>query len=290
VDQPWRFYDASHVFQSPFNPWFPMFPPTSIQIGGLSTGYNFIGVKLGDIDNSYDLGTLPLPAPLIDLYAMDEILNNGESYTISLLSDKTLALQGLQLEIDASSSKLQFNNFTSEVLPGFQMSEHVSFEGDKIVIRYVVPLEVMQTGALRIDPGEPILDFNITATANGILSDELFLSNAVDQYMKVSSVSDRIRVRLTWDNEIASRIRDLALHGVSIFPVPAQDMISISTGSDVQQLTYDILDLSGRTVQNGTLNSGTKTIMLSSLQEGMYVLRLIHEDGRRTAQKLLIQR
>jgi len=53
----WRFIDASFVFPNPSNPWETSFPE-SIQINSLNQaggGKDFIGVKIGDLNNSANL-------------------------------------------------------------------------------------------------------------------------------------------------------------------------------------------------------------------------------------------
>jgi hypothetical protein len=231
------------------------------------------------------------PSTTLDFFMQDEILNNGESYDLAMTTDKTLALQGLQLEIDDSGTKLQFDAITSNVLPGFDMETNVNFEGDKIVIRYVVPIEVMEAGTLRIDAGEPILQFHITSLANGILSDELHLLSNAEQYMKVRTVNERVGIRLFWEEEISSRVKDLQLKGISVYPNPAFDKVLIAGDENLGMLSYTVSDISGRVLASGQTDAQTRdAIDLSAFSEGMYVLSLRTSDGRRTAQKLIIQR
>jgi hypothetical protein len=286
-DEVWRFHDARYIPDTIFWP-FPDPPSDTIEVGLLNRQYNFLGVKLGDLDNSYQLNDLQ-PTTTIEFFAQDEILNNGESYAVTMQSDKTLAIQGLKLELDANSDKVYFSSIVSTSLPGFDVSKHVKVEGNQIRIQYIAPIELMQTGAIRIEPGEPILEFHLSATGNGILSQELKLADEEDQYMKMSSAPDRIGIRLIWEDQIISRIKNATLEGVHIFPIPAHDFLNIRMDQHRDPLSYYISGLDGRHLRSGSIEEGAR-IDISEFMNGLYILTLVYADGRSITKKISIQR
>ena len=65
--------------------------------------------------------------------------------------------------------------------------------------------------------------------------------------------------------------------GLSIYPNPATDILTISMGNDIKSLEeYDLIDLQGRIVLSGVLERNTTNIDISSLTNGIY---LLHLDG-----------
>ncbi len=64
---------------------------------------------------------------------------------------------------------------------------------------------------------------------------------------------------------------------VQLYPNPAKDVLNIE---GLQQSTiWNLISLTGATVANGYLTSGEKTIKLSSVPDGLYILNLQSGDG-----------
>ncbi len=62
---------------------------------------------------------------------------------------------------------------------------------------------------------------------------------------------------------------------LSIFPNPATDILNIQTTDTKENLTYTIMDMTGRSALSGSLNG---TIQINDLTPGYYVIR-IHQNG-----------
>jgi hypothetical protein len=76
-----------------------------------------------------------------------------------------------------------------------------------------------------------------------------------------------------------------------VYPNPAFDKVLIAGDENLGMLSYTVSDISGRVLASGQTDAQTRdAIDLSAFSEGMYVLSLRTSDGRRTAQKLIIQR
>lgn len=70
----------------------------------------------------------------------------------------------------------------------------------------------------------------------------------------------------------------IALGQNVVYPNPANDVLRVRTGGDVY--TFDILDLSGRTVASHSLTYDGQGVDVSGLTSGLYVYRMISTDGR----------
>lgn len=70
----------------------------------------------------------------------------------------------------------------------------------------------------------------------------------------------------------------IALGQNVVYPNPANDVLRVRTGGDVY--TFDILDLSGRTVATHALTYDGQGVDVSGLSSGLYVYRMISAEGR----------
>ena len=62
---------------------------------------------------------------------------------------------------------------------------------------------------------------------------------------------------------------------ISVFPNPTENFITLEVNNSMD---FSLVDLNGRTIQNGVINNNTN-IDLSSLNSGSYILRLSNENG-----------
>ncbi len=76
----------------------------------------------------------------------------------------------------------------------------------------------------------------------------------------------------------------------SIFPNPTQDNITIKLGQTGQNVNVDIFDLQGRVIQKEVINKSQDQIQLSlsSLQSGIYFVRLVSKNGN-AVKRIIVQ-
>jgi len=83
---------------------------------------------------------------------------------------------------------------------------------------------------------------------------------------------NEIRI-LTITNEAITAIEPRAVQStVQLFPVPSTDYVNIALPADVNQASYVIHDMAGRTVQEGVINAEKTAI--SGLSSGMYSIQI----------------
>lgn len=82
-------------------------------------------------------------------------------------------------------------------------------------------------------------------------------------------------------------IRENTLKGVSIYPNPARDRISIFTGSNAVK-HIDIYSLTGSLVLSLDSREMTEVIDMSGLPSGVYLITLV-QDGERITRKLILE-
>jgi hypothetical protein len=78
-------------------------------------------------------------------------------------------------------------------------------------------------------------------------------------------------------------VEDLVAEGISLYPNPARDEISISISDEVAKGRYEIFSIHGTKVLTGDLNSLDNTVNISDLNTGMYLIRITVNDRSYTS-------
>ncbi len=65
--------------------------------------------------------------------------------------------------------------------------------------------------------------------------------------------------------------------GIAVYPNPFSDIITVSGLKDRDNLA--LVDLTGRTIYNWTSSSETQTFAIGDLAAGIYLLKIMNEDG-----------
>jgi len=78
--------------------------------------------------------------------------------------------------------------------------------------------------------------------------------------------------------------------GISIYPNPASDLLTISNSQNIQNATISIINSNGKTVMSSANRSGRKlNVDISSLSPGSYFVQLLN-DGKVSTLKFVKQR
>ena len=72
-----------------------------------------------------------------------------------------------------------------------------------------------------------------------------------------------------------------------VYPNPTRNNITVTTTLLQDALTYSIIDLSGRVVQNGTLVKAQTSIDLTAVAQGVYVFSITQHDGAVLTKKFI---
>ncbi|MBL4586455.1 MAG: T9SS type A sorting domain-containing protein, partial [Flavobacteriales bacterium] len=69
----------------------------------------------------------------------------------------------------------------------------------------------------------------------------------------------------------------IAADGNVLFPNPTNGSVQVRTGGDIYQL--EIMDMSGKLLQSTQLTVDGQTVQLDGLASGLYIYRMIEENG-----------
>ena len=78
----------------------------------------------------------------------------------------------------------------------------------------------------------------------------------------------------------AANIAAIQETGISLFPNPVKDELTLEIKEDLQNLTFQIFDMNGRSMQTGRALSPQTVINMQHYQAGIYIL-VIEQGGQR---------
>ena len=128
--------------------------------------------------------------------------------------------------------------------------------------------------------------FNIIVLDTMLTTEAFQMTNklALDQlhFWKVISLgqcSDVSSTIQTFRTDLIDATIDLALERIKIFPNPAGHQIILSNSNFKKEVHYELINTLGIVLQSGELKSTTATLDISSLIDGIYLVRLKSQKG-----------
>lgn len=82
-------------------------------------------------------------------------------------------------------------------------------------------------------------------------------------------------------------IEDTDLKTANVFPNPTVDLLHVSLPSHIATAHFNLMDLSGKTVVQGTISNSSNYISVGELARGVYLLKLYHLSNSRTFKVVL---
>lgn len=276
----WRFLDKNHQIINgnitPIN--------TFINTNNLIYGNEFIGIKMGDVNGSYNPDDNNHPPTFTVIKATDIAVNKGEAYELELKSDRNQNLLAVNLEFDIKDSGISVIDVTSNKLPGFNKNEHVSIKDGIVKISWFINLSETPQG-INLRTNENFISFTFVSNKNSVLSDLFDLNEDASNQIKQSGDIDAANVDLYWESKIINGVSDGDISRLMIAPNPFTESVYV-LGLD-QDASYEIHNVSGQMISNGILpQSGL--LDLAGLDNGFYLLH-VYENGKKTSIHKLIK-
>lgn len=259
----WKFYERNTQLHS-------------ADISDPLMAYKFIGVKMGDIDNSYVLG-FTTPHDEVKLSIDDEILNKKEEYQIAFSLEQNIRIKGFSLQIKNPDANIHFLDVQAPSLPGFDTDKHLTISSDFVRIDYVAPQEYLENG-VAISVGTPLFLLQLQPTENAILSEEIALESDHENLLRSQTDEAAFEFSFNWNNVIISSALNLQNGGtLEFYPNPVVDEIHFKGQTALENGIVSIVDPLGRLVFKSALQ---ESMDLSRLETGLYYLYISTEGSR----------
>ncbi|MFN3916718.1 MAG: choice-of-anchor J domain-containing protein [Flavobacteriales bacterium] len=124
-------------------------------------------------------------------------------------------------------------------------------------------------------------DRNVSLDSSGLTNEAIYIAFVNNSNDKFLLLLDNISVEI--NNPVS--VSEHKAPKLAVFPNPAHDRVFINTNLSQQ---IEILDLSGKIMHLGRVDTFTKTIDISAWSKGIYLVRVIDSEFSVT-QKLVVQ-
>ncbi|MEM7374562.1 MAG: ELWxxDGT repeat protein [Bacteroidota bacterium] len=284
-DAIWTFIPSDYVFPNPADP--VGFDSRRAYIDpSPSTDQNFLGVKLGDVDNSWDHTVLRRPAPEDSIFFEIEevIVQPGEIITIPLRTRDFHDVRGYQFTMQWNPEVLQFRSVhhhalsaiygTSQAEDGSLTVAWANMSGQGITLSDGTPAFVIEVEVLGKWGTETRIEMNSALTPNMAKDDE-------GTYLGVGNSPHRIRIGTSTALD-PWKLKGYTLSQNSPNPFQQSTSLTFSIGQR-EEVDISIYTLTGKLIQQfkGTYPTGEHDIFWNGtsqsgkpVSEGMYLLHM----------------
>ncbi len=179
INKTWRFVPKAYVFPTPTDPFMPAFPETITLTMGGATNQDFIGIKLGDVNNTanpLNFGGGGTAAPQLVWTVQDQWLEADGEVVAEFRANNFDDLLALQFALSFDPAQLQLLDI--ETIPGspMQAANFGTYNLAAGEIRAVLPMAT----TLSLVDGTPVFRLKFKALQGGVkLSEVMQLNNAV---------------------------------------------------------------------------------------------------------------
>ena len=104
-----------------------------------------------------------------------------------------------------------------------------------------------------------------------------------DESANLTNVVEKLDVQML---EVAA-LNDKSYSALEVYPSPASHSITIA--ADKEMVSYVMLSISGQLVKHELMETNTKTIAVSDLERGLYMLVIDLADGQRAIKKIVLK-
>ncbi|MGB3546370.1 MAG: T9SS type A sorting domain-containing protein, partial [Saprospiraceae bacterium] len=287
----WRFVVAGHTFPDPDQPTATAFPETAV-LNSLQTSsitQDFVGVKMGDVNNSNDPQNL-LDTPVAEERGNDdltfafqtlEVPTPGTVFTVDVTARAFTDMIAAQLSMSWDPAALEFvqlNNLNTDLDLGAQNFSFASAAAGRL------PWVWYATDGARTLPDSTVLfslEFNVLA-GNGTQTILSFGGAPTvpffeDLQMELNPQYDQYVI--TVGESPVSVTEETVLGGWSIYPNPAKDVFFLSqVGPAANALErIELYGINGRLLRSWDTPADEARFDLGPLPSAVYLVRLV--DG-----------
>jgi hypothetical protein len=281
----WRFVDKSFVFADATNPW-PFDEVIDIsQMSGNQTGKDFVGVKVGDVNNTVQANATQVKPRngngIVHFVADDRIVKKGEMVDFVVRSGDFASIEGYQFTL--TTQGLEFVSVEGGIAD--MSDENIGVFGDMLTASW------HKVGGVSATSNDVLFTLHFQATNAGHLSEMIDLNSKETQAEAYNTSDDIKDLKLSFRG--AENGAEFALYQNEPNPFKGNTVI----GYDVPKsgaVTLTVFDVTGKilVVKNQDAVKGYNTITVSSKELaaiGVMYYRLDANEYSATKKMVIIE-
>lgn len=157
----WRFVDAAHQFNEVDNPW-PFQEKINVdQIDHNMTSVDFIGVKVGDVNGTYEQelnGNVETEnRSTVALTAINTDLKRGDAYHMAIRTDEDMSVAGLQMALTYNPELVTFTGVSAGSLTVSSNNVHVN------ELTGTIKISIDAASSIEVDANLPMFQISFIA-------------------------------------------------------------------------------------------------------------------------------
>lgn len=273
-----RFIDKGYTFRNAANPFGEDFPEV-VNIASLSanTAANFVAVKLGDVNGSYN-ALSPRSSRTLSFLANDMNVVAGNEYTVNISADK--------MDAAAFQGTFSFNGATVKSVKAGNLANMT--DGNFGIFANAVTTS--WNG--KTQDASDVLAITFVANKSGKLSEMLTVNSALTQAVANDVAGNEMNVNLKFNTgKVAGG--EFALYQNQPNPVANETTIGFNLPKDGQaRLTITAVDGKVVKVLNGTYKAGYNTVTVNKSDlntSGVFYYRLETADHSASKKMVIIE-
>ncbi len=290
----WMFIDAAFDFPDPKDPFNYNIPQQVdlLQLP-LSLERDFIGVKMGDVNNTASMNSLTQQSGSrngnknLDVVIQERQIKKGEYLYIPFTSRQYQDVNGFQATLQYDNEKLEFVGMQEGMLPAFgdQNYHHVSAQVGTVTFNW------FKAEGASIEAGEPLLYARLKAKSDALLSDVLSINSSIIANEVYNADATIGSLSLVFEGKINNPQTTRLLQNK---PNPFSDETNIQFElAQGGEATISVMDLSGKVIwqHKGNYTAGVQEIRLHKNmlgKDGVFLYRLDAGDFTETKRMILV--
>lgn len=290
----WSFVPDDYSFPNPVNP-FPF--PSSRNYPSLSgtVNENYIGVKLGDVNYTYNnaLARLSAVTDSVSLYIEDQVVQEGSTINVPVKVKNFNNMAGFQLALEWDPQVISFNGVNSNN-GGLAVNIGATQANSGLLnINWIEPNSSVAT--IQDDSALFVITFEVigevgTNSAINIVSSPTAPIELINEILEVADYGIENGNILV---NIPSGITNYFENTITVFPNPASNFIQINCESCIQENKYTVhlYNSIGQLAHKQEIVSFPASISIeNSMSTGLYFLMIEErESGSRFVKKVQIK-
>ena len=290
----WRFVAEAHEFTNEQNAHAESFPESiTINLEEDRMNENFVGIKVGDVNNSVRANSQSLQGATsrsrgMEIVANEMSLKAGNTYTVDFRSSDIANVEGYQFTFSFNTSKVAFQGYTAKGLElgddnfGFSMLE----EG--LLTTAWTTLEGVNLGG-----NDAMFSLTFRAIEDAMLSEVLTANSAFTEALAISNNTE-IGLNLVFETKggvVASEVYELYQNKPNPF---ANETIIGFTLPQAMNATITVFDVTGKVVKfiDGDFAKGLNNVIIKKSDlpaSGVMYYQLEAGDFRATKKMIIIE-
>jgi len=291
----WRFVDAEYTFNDPLNALSENFPET-ITINPMDDdrmNVDFVGVKIGDVNNSVRANSSSLNGTTsrsraMELVAAEMNLKAGNEYTVSFRSEDIANVEGYQFTLNFDASKVAFAGYNAV---GLNLTDE-NF-GFALLEEGMVTTAWHTLDAVELTGSDVLFTMTFRALGEAKLSEVLRATSSFTEAMAVSN-GTAIGLNLVFETNagiVSGDVYELFQNQPNPF---ANETIIGFTLPESMNATLSVFDVTGKMVKmiEGNYAKGMNNVIIKRSElpaSGVLYYQLEAGDFRATKKMIIIE-